>query len=110
MRLLLLGIAAIPAFPVEAHDWFTGQRDPVTKVECCGNSDCHAVDDHLVRELADGGYLYLPRGWTIPWDRVQHSPDFSYYICESAEFLDRRVDRGALEWSMVCFFAPPRGM
>lgn len=110
MRRLLLVVAAAPVFPVSAHDWFTGRRDPMTGLDSCGKQDCRAVDDHLVRELADGGYLYLPRGWTVPSERVQVSPDSNYYICESAEFIDRRLDRGPVGWRLACFFAPPRAM
>jgi hypothetical protein len=110
MRLFILLLAAIPAFPVNARDWFTGRRDPVTRFQCCGELDCHEVDDRDVRELIDGSYFYLPKSWTVPAARVQQSPDFRFYMCESPVFLDRRMERGVVDWRMICFFAPPRTM
>lgn len=100
-------IAAIPACPAGAHDWYTDKVDPVTRMRCCGGVDCRVIEDRDVSELADGGYLYLPRRWSVPAARVQKSPDFRFHICETAMFTDKAT---VLEWRWVCFFAPPRMM
>lgn len=105
--LLAMIIAAIPACPAAAHGWYTDKIDPVTRMGCCGDMDCRAIEGRDVRELADGGYLYLPRQWRVPAARVQRSRDSHFHICETATF-DQNAS--ALEWRWVCFFAPPQMM
>ncbi|BCH23960.1 hypothetical protein MesoLjLc_36290 [Mesorhizobium sp. L-8-10] len=106
VRLLAI-LLALPICPAAAHDWYTGKVDPVTRIGCCGDMDCRAIEDGDVRELADGSYVYLPRYWRVPAARVQSSPDFRFHICESALFNE---NASTLEWRWVCFFAPPRMM
>lgn len=99
---------AVPAF---AHSWYTGKTDPVTKVSCCGGTDCAPISADDVREVS-GGYVYLPTGEFIEHARVQPAHDWEFHRCvflqdqmnwETGEILHRK---GATR----CFFAPPGSM
>lgn len=105
----------------DAHDWYTGKKDPVMQSDCCGNKDCHPIDPREVRETKDGYYVRLPRPaymnepqepeWFIPRARVQASPDDRYHLCEHLMTFYRTIiphmkfeTYERYRWR--CFFAP----
>lgn len=88
----------------EAHEWYSGKRDPVTTIGCCGGSDCAPVplDVDWVRPVAEGyrvtltveqahnfnAHVTMPIDEIIPWARVQivdpkkyEGPQAIYHIC-----------------------------
>jgi hypothetical protein len=96
-----LGIAALVAVHcvsrASAHDfWIDGRRvDPATKKLCCGENDCRRVPLEVAHVTQDG-YRLDDTQETIPWSRVQPSPDGAMWRCR---------------WNgqTQCFFAPPVG-
>jgi hypothetical protein len=80
-----------------AHDaWWNGKEvDPSTRRYCCGENDVK----HLTREevrVTTGGYRLEDTGETVPFRRVQPSPDGEFWV---------------FRWGgqTQCFFAPPDG-
>src|SRR5262245_55490942 len=97
-----------------AHSWYTGKTDPVLHRKCCGNRDCHALNDSDVRPAPGGGVFVRqpepysrddpPTGeWFIPKERVQASEDNRYHICAMLVPTNRE---GRLVTRWTCFFAP----
>jgi len=116
MRAGIIIAASAMASSVHAHDWYSDKSDPITQKACCGQNDCRPIPATDVRELPNGFFLYMPRNWTIPPDRVQRSPDFEYHICSTITYVgpDQRHGLGwppgntaTYELRMICFFAPP---
>jgi hypothetical protein len=103
-----------------AHDWYIGQRDPVTGGSCCTTSANDMIGDcgqlivtptnmtsedaglwvHLTKEEA---VKINPRvvksniSVFIPWERVQPSHDGNFHICFGPT------------GTLYCFFMPPAG-
>lgn len=89
--------------PALSHEWWgNGQEvDPQTKQNCCGVSDCKMLDEKtLKRKVTKYGIelefpnpvkpsKHLEFMWkpiikeTIPYKRVQPSPDGKYWVCIS---------------------------
>lgn len=92
-----LCIAAVT--DANAHDWYENTIDPVTRLKCCGGSDCRPIPQSSVRAKLDGGYVYLPHGFNIPRERVQESPDGQFHICENTYVITNQP-------YLRCFFAP----
>ena len=87
----------------EAHDWYTGTRNPVTGTSCCGGQDCRGFPEELVR-VVEGGYLVSPPGREpefVPYDEALPSRDGLYHRCE---YLS-----GPHKGERRCFFSPPQG-
>lgn len=101
----------------DAHDWYTGTRDPVTNGGCCGGSDCAilAVTPGVI-EAVDTGYRLrlsaaqakainparnLPVDTLILWERVQPSLDGNFHLCISA------LPSVYMQADFYCFWAPP---
>jgi len=95
----------IVASPASAHDWYVDTVDPVTGIDCCGEVHCHPIDPADIDQLSSGRFLFKPRRWEIPANRVQPSHDFNFHICEGP-----RVMRERYVWNWFCFFAPPGSM
>lgn len=87
-------VATLMTTPALAHDfWGNGQEvDPVTKQLCCGKGDAHVLDERTAIARGNGYYL-KDTGETIPYGRVQPSPDGLIW---------------AFRWGgeTKCFFAP----
>lgn len=72
----------------DAHEWYTGKKNPVTGLGCCNMQDCRPVHpNEIVFEMKDGvrGYRWLraPKyetGW-IPENQVLISHDDSPHVC-----------------------------
>ena len=105
----------------DAHDIYTGKKDPVMQSDCCGNKDCHPIDANQVRETKDGYYVKLSRPaymnepqdleWFIPRERVQASPDDRYRLCERLMPFYRTIlphmnFEAEQRYKWRCFFAP----
>ena len=105
----------------DAHDWYTGKKDPVMQSDCCGNKDCHPIDPSEVRETKDGYYVRVPRPaymnepqepeWFIPRERTQASPDDRYHLCEHLMTFYRTIIphmkfEAYQRYRWRCFFAP----
>jgi hypothetical protein len=97
----VVGISAALSMPcwsgARAHDfWIDGKAvDPITKKLCCGEGDCKVISLSLAH-VTHVGYRLDDTGETIPWHRVQISPDAAMWRCR---------------WGgqTQCFFAPPLG-
>ena len=98
-RLIFTALCIAAATGASAHDWYEDKFDPLTKLKCCGGSDCHAIPWSSVQSRTDGGYIYLPHGFNIPRERVQESPDDQYHICENTYVITNQP-------YLRCFFAP----
>ncbi|ANN55504.1 MULTISPECIES: hypothetical protein [Mesorhizobium] len=105
----------------DAHDWYTGKKDPVLRYDCCGNKDCHPIDSRAVRETKDGYYVRLPRPaylnepqepeWFIPRERAQVSIDDRYHLCERLMTFYRTIIphtkfEAYYRFRWTCFFVP----
>jgi hypothetical protein len=90
--LVLFGISK-----AAAHDfWIDGKKvDPIMKGLCCGENDCQMISLEIAH-VTQIGYRLDDTGETIPWHRVQPSPDSAMWRCR---------------WGgqTQCFFAPPLG-
>lgn len=104
MRRLVFALVLI-ALPASAHDfWISGKAvDPITKLYCCGENDCHLVPVSQAH-VTKGGYLLDDTGETISWDRVQPSPDGGIWACRWGNGSGELGDG-----STKCFFAPVPG-
>ncbi|WP_210261334.1 hypothetical protein [Mesorhizobium sp. NZP2234] len=106
---------------VDAHDWYTGKKDPVLHYDCCGNKDCYPIDSHSVRETKDGYYVRMPRPaylnepqepeWFIPKERAQASLDDRYHLCERLMTFYRTIIphmkfEAYHRFRWTCFFVP----
>jgi hypothetical protein len=105
----------------DAHDWYTGKKDPVMQSDCCGNKDCHPIDPSEVRETKDGYYVRLSRPaymnepqeqeWFIPRERAQASLDDRYHLCERLMTFYRMIIphmkyEAHQRYKWMCFFVP----
>jgi hypothetical protein len=105
----------------DAHDWYTGKKDPVIQYDCCGGKDCRPIDSRDVRETKDGYFVRLPRPsylnepqeteWFIPRERVQEAPDDRYHLCERLMTFYRTITPHMKfevyhRFNWTCFFAP----
>ena len=62
-----------------AHDWYSGIRNPVTGVNCCGGRDCKAIDIGRVLETLDE--FIIDDKWHFDKDEAMPSQDGSYHAC-----------------------------
>ena len=84
----------------QAHDWYTGSRNPVTGSSCCGRNDCVPIPDGDVRY--EGGviwfrYPYDGEWYSIPMDQTLPSRDMHSHGCVWG--------RGTEGGPKVCFFS-----
>lgn len=83
----LLALLIAGSLPASAHDWFSGQRDPVRGHSCCGGADCFELSADDVQPIGDGGFRFRhpftgPNVWhTIEAARVQPSRTGNYAGC-----------------------------
>jgi hypothetical protein len=77
---MLLGIAFLALLsPAEAHDWYSGIRNPQTGWGCCGGADCHAIDVGRVEETADA--FIVDGKWRFDKDEAMPAQDGQYHAC-----------------------------
>jgi len=100
MKPLIIIAMWMPLLP--SHDtWMNGKEvDPTTKSLCCGNGDCKVYPLEHAHMTAEGWYLEITNE-TIPWARVQFSPDGFMWRCSSRMTVPDKT---------ICFFAPVFGM
>jgi hypothetical protein len=65
-----------PAYP---HDWYSGVRNPVTRVGCCGGRDCAPIDISRVVETHDE--FIIDGKWHFNKDEAMPSQDGGYHAC-----------------------------
>jgi hypothetical protein len=96
-----IGIAALVAVQfvsrASAHEFWRDARRvaPATKKLCCGENDCRSVPLEVAHATHDGYHLDDTEE-TIPWSRVQPSPDGEMWC-------------GRWGAQTQYFFAPPLG-
>jgi hypothetical protein len=99
LRTLALELALIAGVgigvPALAHEWLSGQRDPLTGVGCCNDKDCHPQPFGAV-EPVKGGWLIRATGEVWPEGRQLWSQDGRYWVC---------IWGGKTR----CLFVPPMG-
>ena len=61
-RLLFAFTFIIFLSPVEAHEWYSGVRNPSSGVGCCGGSDCEPIND-LARIVETKDEFILDSKW-----------------------------------------------
>jgi hypothetical protein len=84
--------------------------DPVSKVFCCGPTDCSVLAPGSV-ERVQGGYKVNIGGWAgyepffVEWDRaLPFSPDRNYHICitpDESGIPECQVLHRAAEFRMI---------
>lgn len=60
----------------QAHQWFSGKRNPVTGYGCCSGTDCHLIETEDWWE--EGGLIHVRwagKEWTMPADQAEPSQD-----------------------------------
>jgi hypothetical protein len=82
-------------------------HDPVSGTWCCGENDCHVVDDSAVIDVGDGYLIREPNdpGFElIEWQRVlPFSPDGRIHRCVEHGYIDDGL-------YTRCFIVPPKTM
>jgi hypothetical protein len=76
--LLALGCIALLG-PAEAHDWYSGIRNPTTGVGCCGGNDCTPIDVARVVETRDE--FIVDGVWHFNKDEAMPAQDGQYHAC-----------------------------
>lgn len=79
------------AWRAEAHDWYTGTKNPVTGYGCCGGNDCAKIPVTSGKAITGGYRITLmpgdhplvtrPHIFTVPTKEVQFSQDGEYHVC-----------------------------
>jgi hypothetical protein len=91
------------------HQWIANGdlHDPVSGQWCCGDNDCHVVDDaaviyvgkgYYVRERNDSGFEFIEEQRALPL-----SPDGRIHRCVEHGYVDDAV-------YTRCFIVPPKTM
>jgi hypothetical protein len=91
------------------HQWIANGdlHDPVSGQWCCGDNDCHVVDDaaviyvgkgYYVRERNDSGFEFIEEQRALPL-----SPDGRIHRCIEHGYVDDAV-------YTRCFIVPPKTM
>jgi hypothetical protein len=65
--------------PTYSHDWYSGIRNPVTGVSCCGGQDCEPIDIGRVHETHD--QFIIDGTWHFNKDEALPSQDGGYHAC-----------------------------
>jgi hypothetical protein len=65
--------------PAEAHDWYSGIRNPATGVGCCGGRDCMPIDISRVIETRD--HFIVDGKWRFNKDEAMPAQDGQYHAC-----------------------------
>ncbi|HEY7765191.1 MAG TPA: hypothetical protein VIB38_09400, partial [Aestuariivirgaceae bacterium] len=77
---LLIALSCITLFsPAEAHDWYSGIRNPATGVGCCGGHDCLPIAVERVVETRDE--FIVDGKWRFNKDEAMPARDGQYHAC-----------------------------
>jgi hypothetical protein len=130
MRLLKLAalVAAFvflaPVLSAFAHEWYSGQRDPIfNQTTCCGGSDCAPLPPHAISSFNGDLRVTLsldearrinprrvePFDEVIPFERIQTVPPeggAGPHICLMEK---NRASEGDQRQGFFCIFLPPQG-
>lgn len=72
-RVLAAIVAGLIAGAALAHEFYDS--------ECCSGSDCQAAKDGEVVQ-SPGGWLIIPLGIVVPYDKTRTSPDGKFHYCQ----------------------------
>lgn len=111
---LWMPLLACLAVEAAGHEWYTGQRDPVQNVGCCGGSDCAEIPAEAVEEQRHGyritltadeaakvhPYTKLPINALVPRARIIPSRDGNFHLCIHVS------DRQFPHQGVRCLFVP----
>lgn len=78
MRTTLLALALLLPLQADAHDEYTGLRNPATKDLCCGKDDCKPV---AAEDVIVGRESYYYNGMVIARREALPSFDDKYHVC-----------------------------
>jgi hypothetical protein len=77
---LILALACFMILgPAQAHDWYSGIRNPTTGVGCCGGNDCSPIDVGRVIETRDE--FIVDGKWRFNKDEAMPAHDGQYHAC-----------------------------
>ena len=77
---LMFAVSSLLLFtPAEAHDWYSGIRNPTTGVGCCGGHDCTPIDISRVLETRDE--FIVDGKWRFNKDEAMPARDGQYHAC-----------------------------
>lgn len=120
----LLTLAALLCLTTaaDAHDWYIGQRDPVTGGSCCTTAasamsgDCNklAIEPGVLEPVPEGYRIRLtveqarrlnplrrlPVDTIVPEERIQDSGDGNFHMCIPA------YPTPNMQADFFCFFRP----
>ncbi|WP_342360988.1 hypothetical protein [Terrarubrum flagellatum] len=90
-------LAVVPAGRTAAHDWYTNKKNPVTRIPCCDDLDCHVIDNGDWWRKGDLYYVRWTNGmvYSIPVEQALPSED-----------PDGKAAACVLEGWLRCFFVP----
>lgn len=94
----LLYLSWIALTPAMAHEWFSGQENPVTTARCCNNSDCQPIDNEAWWE-DEHGIIYV---------RWRNGVTYAIPANQALPSQDKEGRAAACVWAgkLRCFFMP----
>jgi hypothetical protein len=120
--IVLMAWAVVYAKLARAHDWYVGQRDPVTKGGCCTTSATAKYGDCAELRVEPGVLEPIPEGYRVrltveqarkinplrnlpvdtivPESRIQDSEDGNFHMCIPA------YPSPNMQADFFCFFRP----
>lgn len=95
-----------------AHEWYTGKKDPLTNNSCCGGSDCAAIPTQWITDVPGGVRVQMtleqaqqvnpnavfPVDAFVAEERIQRSPDLEWHACVY------QSNRGAPGYGIICLW------
>jgi hypothetical protein len=82
--IVFFGLVIFFAGLAQAHDWYTGTRNPVTHIGCCGVQDCKpvSIETGEIVELENEFVVYkYGREFHFPKKEAMPSQDGQYHAC-----------------------------
>jgi hypothetical protein len=95
LTIIALANLALLVAEAQAHDIYTGLRQPYTGASCCSNDDCAPAKEDVILQ-PNGSYTLPARGVTVQKSKVLPSPDGRYHICAPPIF----------PWHVICLLVP----
>jgi hypothetical protein len=90
---LMIALSCITLFsPAEAHDWYSGIRNPTTGVGCCGGNDCFKVRLEWLSEDADNYIVTFPSGVDAPISTYLRGGQLQFKFPKSEAMPARHID------------------
>jgi hypothetical protein len=85
---ILAVLGVMPVRAVDAHDWYSNLRQPITGLPCCGGYDCRPLLPQQIRYTKGGGMqFFLDDKWRDVDPAVVlevPSPDSRVHACWNA--------------------------